>query len=139
MSRKTAFDRYVDNELKKPGTRAAYEKARTEIETVDQIVRTLDAARIDAGVSKADLARSISAKPEIVRRLLTSEASNPTLATVAKLASALGLTLQLVPERPKPAKVPTPARRAAPELVSGRPKPSKALSSRKTARSSADA
>jgi ribosome-binding protein aMBF1 (putative translation factor) len=103
MARKTAFDRYVDEELKKPGTRTAYDKARTEIDAVDRIVRALDAARIDAGVSKADLARSISAKPEIVRRLFTSDGSNPTLATVAKLAAALGWRLELIPAKPKPA------------------------------------
>lgn len=102
MARKTAFDRYVDEELKKPGTRTAYDRARTEIDAVDRIVRALDAARIDAGVSKADLARSISAKPEIVRRLFTSEGSNPTLATVAKLATALGWRLELIPAKPKP-------------------------------------
>ena len=101
MARKTAFDRYADEELKKPGTRAAYDKARAEIDAVDRIVRALDAARIDAGVSKADLARSISARPEIVRRLFTSEGSNPTLATVAKLAAALGWRLELIPAKPK--------------------------------------
>lgn len=101
MARKTAFDRYADEALKKPGTRAAYSKARAEIDAVDQIVRALDAARIDAGISKAELARAISAKPEIVRRLLTSAASNPTLATVVKLAEALGRKLELVPTKSK--------------------------------------
>ena len=104
MPRKTAFDRYVDQELKKPGTRAAYDRARAEIDAVDRLVRALDAARIEAGVSKAELARSISAKPEIVRRLFTSPGSNPTLTTVAKLAAALGCRLELVPARPKSSK-----------------------------------
>ena len=103
MPRKTAFDRYVEKELKKPGTRAAYDKARAEIDSVDQLVRALDAMRVAAGVSKAELARSISAKPEIVRRLFTSRASNPTLATFAKLASALGQRVELVPVTSKPA------------------------------------
>jgi len=103
MARKTAFDRYVDKELKKPGTRAAYDEARAEIDAVDRLVRALDAMRIAAGVSKADLARSISAKPEIVRRLFTSRGSNPTLTTFAKLAAALGRRIALVPVKPKPA------------------------------------
>jgi DNA-binding phage protein len=103
MVRKTAFDRYVDKQLKKPGTRAAYDEARAEIDAVDRLVRALDAMRIAAGVSKADLARSISAKPEIVRRLFTSHGSNPTLATFAKLAAALGQRIALVPVKPKPA------------------------------------
>ena len=97
MPRKTSFDRYFDEQMKKPRARAAYEKARDEIDAVDQIVRALDSARIDAGISKAELARAISAKPEIVRRLFTTSASNPTLGTVAKLAMALGCRLELVP------------------------------------------
>ncbi len=112
MARKTAFDRYADEALKKPGTRAAYDKARAEIETVDRLVRALDAVRIDAGVSKANLARLISAKPEIVRRLFTSKTSNPTLGTVVKLAEALGCTLELVPAKRKQARAPIPRKTA---------------------------
>jgi len=118
MASKTAFDRYANDALKKPGTRAAYDKARAEIETVDRLVRALDAVRIDAGVSKASLARLISAKPEIVRRLFTSQTANPTLATVVKLAEALGCTLELVPAKRTRDRAPT---------------------SRKTARATADA
>src|SRR5450432_3210688 len=102
MARKTAFDQYFDEQMKKPRSRAAYEKARREIDAVDQIVRALDTARIDAGVSKAELARAISATPEVVRRLFTKSASNPTLATVAKLAVALGHRLELVPVKAAP-------------------------------------
>jgi ribosome-binding protein aMBF1 (putative translation factor) len=102
MPRKTSFDRFVDDQMKKPRFRAAYAKARREIDAVDEIVRALDAARIDSGLSKAELARAISAKPEIVRRLFTSSASNPTLATVAKLAAALGRKLELVPTKAAP-------------------------------------
>jgi ribosome-binding protein aMBF1 (putative translation factor) len=97
MPRKTAFDRYVDEQTKKPRFRAAFTKARREIDAVDQIVRALDAARLDAGLSKAELARVISSRPEIVRRLFTNPSSNPTLATVARLAEALGQRLELVP------------------------------------------
>jgi ribosome-binding protein aMBF1 (putative translation factor) len=99
MPRKSSFDRFVDDQMKKPSFRAAYTKACREIDAVDEIVRALDAARIDSGLSKAELARAISAKPEIVRRLFTSSASNPTLATVAKLAAALGRKLELVPAK----------------------------------------
>ncbi|HEY2409173.1 MAG TPA: helix-turn-helix domain-containing protein [Polyangiaceae bacterium] len=113
MPRETAFDRYFNEKMKKPRSRAAYQKARREIDAVDQIVRALDAARIDSGLSKAELARAISAKPEIVRRLFTSSASNPTLATVAKLAAALGRKLELVLAGPSTPKRATRARKAA--------------------------
>ena len=111
MPRRTAFDSYVAGQMKKPRFRTAYTKARREIDAVDQIVRALDAARIDAGISKAELARAISAKPEIVRRLFTTTTSNPTLATVVKLAAALGRKLELVPaKRPSTSRA---ARRSA--------------------------
>jgi ribosome-binding protein aMBF1 (putative translation factor) len=40
-----------------------YKKARAELNVVDQLVRALDDARVKTGVSKAELARLISAKP----------------------------------------------------------------------------
>ena len=44
----------------------------------------------DVVVRHIDLARRIEARPEVVRRLFTAGDSNPTLATVIKLAEALG-------------------------------------------------
>ena len=43
------------------------------------------------------VARSIDARPEIVRRLFTEAGANPTLETVVEIAAALGLELRLVP------------------------------------------
>jgi transcriptional regulator with XRE-family HTH domain len=80
---------------------AQTEPTEREILTVDQIVRALDAARVDIGMSKAELARCISAKPEIVRRLFTDERANPTLATVVKIAAALRSNVELVPAAPR--------------------------------------
>lgn len=51
-------------------------------------------------MTKAELARKIDARPEVVRRLFTTSTSNPTLETVLELASALGFHLELVPDRP---------------------------------------
>lgn len=70
------------------------------IDATDDLIRALDNARLLVGVSKAKLARSMAARPEIVRRLFTAPASNPTLATVVKLAGALGFHLELVPNQP---------------------------------------
>jgi len=95
--RKTGFDKFVDAQMKNTGFTAAYAKAKQEIFTVDAIVRALDAARVDLGMSKAELARRISARPEIVRRLFTDEQANPTMATVVKIAEALGLRIEIVP------------------------------------------
>lgn len=68
------------------------------INTIDTIVNQLDDAREAAGLSKADLARSISAEPAVVRRLLGhASRSNPTLGTLSELAAALGYRVALVP------------------------------------------
>jgi len=95
--RKTAFDRYLDERLKDDEFAREYADARAEINAIDQIMRLLDKARKELNLSKADLARRIGAKPEIVRRLLTTEGPNPTIATVVKLAAALNLRLEIVP------------------------------------------
>ncbi len=97
--RKTGFDKFFDEQMKAPEFAAGYEQARREIDAVDRIVRALDKARIDVGMSKAELARKVSTTPEVVRRLLTEERANPTIATVVKLAEVLGLRVELVPNR----------------------------------------
>ena len=93
----TGFDRYFTERMKDPGFATEYAEARAEIDAVDSLIRALDQARERSGLTKADLARRIRAKPEIVRRLLTDSRSNPTMGTVLKLASALGFHLELVP------------------------------------------
>lgn len=98
-SKKTGFDKFLDEQLRNPQFAKKYARARSEIDAVDRIVRALDDARIALGMSKAELARLIAAKPEIVRRLFTSKGANPTLATVVKVASALGYTLVLASAR----------------------------------------
>jgi ribosome-binding protein aMBF1 (putative translation factor) len=95
---KTGFHKFFDAKMKNAEFAASYKKAKQEIDAVDRIIRALDSARLDLGMTKADLARRISAKPEIVRRLLTGEGANPTMATVVKLAEALNLRVELVPE-----------------------------------------
>ncbi|MBI2391014.1 MAG: XRE family transcriptional regulator [Deltaproteobacteria bacterium] len=110
----TGFDAFVEAQMDDPEFVAAYRDARREVDATDRLVRTLDATRIRRGYSKARLAKLIDAKPEIVRRLFTAEAPNPTLATFAKVAAALGLRIELVPAgtTPSAAKRPSSSRRA---------------------------
>jgi DNA-binding phage protein len=96
---KTGFDRFLDDQLKSPSFAEAYADSRSEIDAVDRIVRALDAARVAGKLTKADLARAIAAKPEVVRRLFTQSNPNPTLGTVVHLAQALGYSLELVRHR----------------------------------------
>jgi ribosome-binding protein aMBF1 (putative translation factor) len=100
-SSKSGFEKFFDQQMKKPSFAKGYKKARAEIDAVDKLVRALDDARVKTGMSKAELARLISAKPEIVRRLFTSK-TNPTLETFTKIAAALGYRLELVRGRQRP-------------------------------------
>jgi DNA-binding phage protein len=94
-----AFDRYVANR------RAAsaefdgeYLAAKSEIAAIDAIMNTLDDAREDSGLTKAELARRAGIGPEAVRRLFSIEHVNPTLRTVVALAAAMDLDVHLVPK-----------------------------------------
>ena len=97
--KKTGFDRYFETRMKTPVFAKAHAKARAEIDGADQLVRSLDEARTRLGLTKAALARKTGTRPEVVRRLLTAEGANPEIATVIKLASALGCHLELVPDQ----------------------------------------
>lgn len=99
---KTAFDTYFDKRMAEPEFAKAYVEARAVIDSTDALVRALDEARLLGGLSKAELARRIEARPEVVRRLFTAHASNPTLETVLRLANALGFHLELVPNARSP-------------------------------------
>ncbi|MDX3378265.1 helix-turn-helix transcriptional regulator [Streptomyces sp. ME02-6991-2A] len=70
------------------------------IATVDRIVNALDEARDAADLSKAALARAISADPAVVRRLFSAGHVNPTLGTLAEVAAALGMRITLEPLPP---------------------------------------
>jgi len=94
---KTGFDKFFNEQMKAPSFAKAYAQSRAQVDAVDELVRRLDETRLDLGMSKAELARAVSAKPEIVRRLFTTKKPNPTLETVIRLAHALGYSLQLVP------------------------------------------
>ena len=99
MAPKTGFDKFLDEKLRDSAFRNEYEVARAEIAATDALIRALDGARAGRGLSKAELARRISVKPEIVRRLLTDAGGNPTVSTVLKVATALDYHLELVPNR----------------------------------------
>ncbi len=111
MATKTGFDKFLDEKLRDPEFRADYEVARAEIAATDALIRALDGARAVRGLSKAELARRVAVKPEIVRRLLTDSSGNPTVSTVLKVATALDYHLELVPnEGRRAARAPEAAR-----------------------------
>jgi DNA-binding phage protein len=113
MATKTGFDRFLEEKLRDASFREEFELARAEIAAADALIRALEAARAGRGLSKAELARRISVKPGIVRRLLTDVGGNPTISTVLKVATALDCHLELVPNRGRrAARVPEAARQA---------------------------
>ena len=109
---KIGFDRYFSKRMKDRGFAAAYEQARQGIDSVDAFMRSLEEARVTAGVSKAKLAQLAGRQPAAIRRLLTTDVPNPTLSTVMSILKSLGYGLALVPKRPK-AKTNQEARAAA--------------------------
>jgi DNA-binding phage protein len=105
-----AYDRFVAEKMRKPAFAAAYAKERAEIDAIDAVIRTIEEARVQTGISKAELARRIAASPESVRRLLTAQRVNPTFLTVLRILPVVGLKLALVSD-PQPR---VAARSAAP-------------------------
>ncbi|MCH7585902.1 MAG: helix-turn-helix transcriptional regulator [Acidobacteria bacterium] len=99
MTERAYFDQYLDEQAEDEEFRRGYELVQAQIAAVDEIVRRIDAARIDLGMSKADLARAMGVKPSAVRRLLTEHSSNPTIGTLAKAAYAVGLEITVVPAK----------------------------------------
>lgn len=97
MEAPTAFWDDLVQDLKDPEFLREYVVESIRIATIDNIVNALDDAREAAGLTKANLARAISADPATMRRLFSGNASNPTLGTLAEVAAALGMRVTLEP------------------------------------------
>lgn len=91
--KKRSAERRLDPEF-----RLEYDRAPRELDQINDVMRALDGLRVDAGMSKADLARAIGRNDAVVRRLFTAEV-NPELRTVAAIAAALGAEVRIVPRR----------------------------------------
>lgn len=79
--------------------REAYERAAREIAQTDQVIRALDALRVDLGISKAELARRIDRNASSIRRLFTASHVRPELPLIAAIADALGAEVRVVAKR----------------------------------------
>lgn len=92
----TYHERRLERRLKEDAEfRAEFERQRREIAQIDAVVRQLDELRERAGMSKAELARSIGKEPSSIRRFFTADV-NPELKTVAAVADALGAEVRVV-------------------------------------------
>ena len=117
-----AFWEDLAEDLRDPEFLREYVVESVRIATIDRIVNELDDARVAADLSKAALARAISAEPAVVRRLFSAGHVNPTLGTLAEVAAALGMRITLEP-------LPEDERRSVTEpLLEGRAADAYALS-----------
>ncbi|HET7682963.1 MAG TPA: helix-turn-helix transcriptional regulator [Marmoricola sp.] len=97
MTKRNAFWDDLARDLEDPQFLREYITESMRIATIDGIVNALDDAREAAGLSKAELARAIQAEPATIRRLFSSDKTNPTLGTLAEVAAALGLRITVQP------------------------------------------
>ena len=132
MTSKTGFDRFLDEKLLDPSFRRDHEAARAEIDATDTLIRALESARAGQRLTKAELARRISVKPEIVRRLLTDMGGNPTIGTVLKLVTALDFHIELVPNEARKTPDATPPSRR-PVATTSAPTSARATGTRRRA------
>ena len=65
---------------------------------MDELLRDIDDARRQLGISKTELARLADTQPAAVRRLFSRNGHNPQVATIASLAEVLGHELRIVPK-----------------------------------------
>lgn len=104
------YERFRAQNLEDPEFRAAYERAARQIAQIDAVIQTLDALRIDLGMSKAELARRVNRNASSVRRLFTSSGARPELSLIVSLADVLDADVRIVPRRRKSRRVPTELR-----------------------------
>ena len=96
----TLHERRRAERRRDPEYRAAYERASREIAQTDQVIRALDALRVELGISKAELARRINRNASSIRRLFTAQRARPELPLIAAIADALGAEVRVVPRGP---------------------------------------
>jgi ribosome-binding protein aMBF1 (putative translation factor) len=101
MRRVGFHERRKAERMRDPEFRSEYERARSEIDLIDSVVRSLDELREHKGTSKTDLARRIGRNPSSIRRLFTAQ-SNPELRLVVQIANDLDADIVVVPREKAP-------------------------------------
>ena len=84
-------------ELEDPEFLRDYIIESVRIQAIDRVMNQIEDARDQAGMSKAELARAINAKPAAIRRLLSAKSANPTIGTLSEIAAVLGYSVTLTP------------------------------------------
>ena len=99
--------------------RAFFEREYAKAAAIGALLQELEAARDRQQLSKREVARRMDRKESAVSRLLNGEGANPTLSTIADLAYALNLEVEVrIRERPRRSKRPiTPVKVMKQRLV----------------------
>jgi DNA-binding Xre family transcriptional regulator len=81
--------------------RASYEREVAKLVAFAELLNIFDEARAGSNLSKTEVARRIGVKPSVVSRLLDGKARNVQLSTVADVADALDVYIEMR-VRPQP-------------------------------------
>lgn len=106
------FEADVARDTQDADDRAFFEKEYAKAAAIGKLLQELEAARGRQHLSKREVARRMDRKESAVSRLLKGEGANPTLSTIADLAYALDLEVEVhIKQRPRGSKKPvTPVR-----------------------------
>ncbi len=89
------FEKFKARALATPGVRDEYDNLAEEFELLDEILK----ARMEAGLTQAELAERIGTTQSAVARMETALANgrthSPTIATLRRYAAALGYRVQV--------------------------------------------
>jgi ribosome-binding protein aMBF1 (putative translation factor) len=85
------FEDLLRKELKKPGFRKHFSKARLAVEVAHQMVQL----RERLGISQAELARRMKTKQQTISRLESGDYEGFTLKTLIKIAEATKTRLEI--------------------------------------------
>jgi DNA-binding Xre family transcriptional regulator len=97
-----AFAELLAETFPTAGERAAHEREVAKLVAFAELLIALDEIRAGSQLSKAELARRIGVKPSVVSRLLDGKGRNVQLDTVADVADALDVYIEMrVRRQPK--------------------------------------
>jgi transcriptional regulator with XRE-family HTH domain len=85
------FDRYLEEQLKRPEFREAYEDLEEEYELAKQIIRF----RVSRNLTQTQLARVVGTSQPAIARLESGNHRNMTLGFLARVARALELRSEM--------------------------------------------
>jgi DNA-binding XRE family transcriptional regulator len=94
MRKFTTFDEFMEEELKNPEFKAAYDALEPEFALASSMIK----ARLAKKMTQAELAKEAGVQQTTIARL-ESGASNPTFSTIHRVAAVLGKELRLVGSR----------------------------------------